>query len=117
MPLSGGADSGAVAALVACMSKMVFESIQNGNKMALEDIRFVVKDPSFTPSSYKDIVSRIFVTSYLSTTNSSKDTLQRAESLARAIGSHHFNIGIDEAYEGIVQVFSKATGMKPKFES
>jgi len=45
------------------------------------------------------------VTSYLSTKNSSKDTLNRAETLAKSIGALHFNIGIDEAYEGIVKVF------------
>ena len=66
--------------------------------------------------SYRDIVNRIFVTSYLSTKNSSKETLQRAETLAKDINALHFNIGIDEAYEGIVKVFKNATGFTPKFE-
>jgi NAD+ synthase (glutamine-hydrolysing) len=57
------------------------------------------------------------VTSYLSTKNSGKDTLRRAEMLAKDIGALHFNIGIDEAYESIVNLFSKATGKIPRFES
>jgi NAD+ synthase (glutamine-hydrolysing) len=53
------------------------------------------------------------VTSYLSTKNSGKETLKRAEDLARDIGTLHFNIGIDEAYDSIVNIFQKATGKKP----
>jgi NAD+ synthase (glutamine-hydrolysing) len=76
LPLSGGADSGAVAAMVANMSKMVFDSIkEDRNEETLADIRKIVKDESFMPSRYQDIVNRIFVTSYLSTKNSSKETL------------------------------------------
>jgi NAD+ synthase (glutamine-hydrolysing) len=49
----------------------------------------------------------------LSTKNSGKETLKRAEDLARDIGSLHYNIGIDEAYDSIVNIFQKATGKKP----
>lgn len=76
LPLSGGADSAAVAAMVANMSKMVFDSIQDdGNMEALEDLRRIIKEPQFMPKKYQDIVNKIFVTSYLSTRNSSKETL------------------------------------------
>ena len=61
-------------------------------------------------------MSRIFVTSYLSTKNSGKETLQRAEALAKGIGALHYNMGIDEAYDSIVGIFEKATGKTPKFE-
>ena len=56
LPLSGGADSGAVAAIVASMAKIVFESITNGNLKALQDLRKVVKDEKFTPKKFEDIV-------------------------------------------------------------
>ena len=75
-----------------------------------------MKDDSFTPYRYQDIVGRIFVTSYLSTKNSGTETLERAERLAKGLGSVHYNIGIDEAYESIVGIFSKATGKTPQFE-
>jgi NAD+ synthase (glutamine-hydrolysing) len=52
----------------------------------------------------------------LSTKNSGKETLKRAEDLARDIGSLHYHIGIDEAYDSIVNLFQKATGKKPQFE-
>ena len=57
LPLSGGADSGAVASLVASMSQMVFESIQNGDEDTLKDLRTLVKDPKFKPEKYQDIVN------------------------------------------------------------
>lgn len=53
------------------------------------------------------------MTSYLSTKNSTKETLNRAEILAKSIGTLHFNIGIDEAYEGIVKIFKDSTGKSP----
>jgi len=52
LPLSGGADSSAVAALVASMARIVFQSIQDGNQEALDRIRAVVKTPDFTPTRF-----------------------------------------------------------------
>lgn len=72
-----------------------------------------MKDEEFTPTKYQDIVSRIFVTSYLSTKNSGKETLKRANDLAEGISSLHYNIGIDEAYDSFVNIFQKATGLTP----
>lgn len=56
------------------------------------------------------------MTSYLSTKNSGAETLGRAERLAKGIGANHYNIAIDEAYDSIVNIFSKATGKTPQFE-
>jgi NAD+ synthase (glutamine-hydrolysing) len=114
--LSGGADSASVAALVASMSILVLENISSGNLETLNELRRVVKDNTFTPVVYQDIVNKVFVTSYLGTKNSSKETLDRAKRLAEGIGALHFNIGIDEAYESIVTLFVKATGKTPKYE-
>lgn len=78
LPLSGGADSAATAALVGSMARFVLKSIEDGNEQALIDIRRVVKDPEFTPKRYQDIVGRLFVTAYLGTKNSSNATRDRA---------------------------------------
>jgi NAD+ synthase (glutamine-hydrolysing) len=43
LPLSGGADSAAVAAIVASMAKLVFEAVRN-NKECLTDLRRIVGD-------------------------------------------------------------------------
>ena len=52
LPLSGGADSSAVAALVASMARIVFQSIEGGNQETLARIRTVVKMPDFTPTRF-----------------------------------------------------------------
>lgn len=70
LPLSGGADSTAVAAIVTSMCIQVFDSIKNGNEQALEDIRRIIKDEKFIPKTWHEIVNKIFVTSYLGTRNS-----------------------------------------------
>lgn len=113
LPLSGGADSTAVAAIVASMATLVFDSIQNGNEQALIDIRRVVKDQTFTPKKWQDIVNKIFVTCYLSTKNSSEETTSRAKRVSESINSLHFHVGIDEVYDSIVNLFKKATGKEP----
>jgi len=61
-----------------------------------------VRKPDFVPSSYKDIVRELFVTCYLGTKNSSADTLNRADRVAKGIGSQHFAVTIDDAYDKII---------------
>jgi NAD+ synthase (glutamine-hydrolysing) len=65
-----------------------------------------VGDSSFSPKTYQEIINEIFVTCYLGTKNSSKDTLDRAQRLAKGIGARHFNVTIDEAYDAIVKIYS-----------
>jgi NAD+ synthase (glutamine-hydrolysing) len=57
LPLSGGADSAAVAGMIGSMAHLVLTSIENGNKDALEDLRRIVGDKDFTPKKYQDIVN------------------------------------------------------------
>jgi len=52
LPLSGGADSSSVASLVASMSKLAFESVEEGNQETLSTLRTIVKDPQFTPKKF-----------------------------------------------------------------
>ena len=99
LPLSGGADSASVAAIVASMARLVFQkAIVEGDSECLADLRRVVRKPDFLPKKYQDIVNEIFVTCYLGTKNSSKDTLMRADRVANGIGAHHFAVTIDDAY-------------------
>ena len=49
LPLSGGADSASVAAMIGSMAQIVLKSIQSGNKEALEDLRRIVGDKYFNP--------------------------------------------------------------------
>lgn len=50
LPLSGGADSAAVAALVGSMAELVFKAIQGGNQDVLQDLRRIVKNEHFMPT-------------------------------------------------------------------
>jgi hypothetical protein len=55
LPLSGGADSGATAAIVASMARMVFNQIQEdgqGESETLLNLRKVTQKPDFSPKSY-----------------------------------------------------------------
>ena len=116
LPLSGGADSASVAAIVASMAKLVFEKSKTDPE-TLAELRRVVRDDKFTPSRYQDIVSRTFVTSYLGTVNSSEDTKSKADRIARDIGSYHLAVTIDDAYDQIVKILEKSTGKVPKYEA
>jgi NAD+ synthase (glutamine-hydrolysing) len=87
LPLSGGLDSASVATMVGSMCHLVFTAIEEEkDEQVLSDLRSVVKDLSFTPSSPKDIAKELLVTTYMGTKNSSSETLKRAKSLADDIG-------------------------------
>ena len=92
------------------------EGIKNGNKKALSDIRRLVADPEYTPTDPRDICSRIFVTLYMGTKNSSKETRNRASLLSSQIGSHHLSVNIDNAVTALIGIFAEASqGQIPKF--
>ena len=105
LPLSGGSDSAAVASIVASMAKLIFLNIKSGNQETLATLRKIVRNENFMPEKFQDIVSQMFVTSYLGTKNSSKETLNRANRIAKDIGATHFEVGIDEACDSIIGIF------------
>lgn len=116
VPLSGGLDSSSTATLVFSMCNLVVESVKCGNAKALSDIRIIVADPGYIPTDPKELCNRIFVTLYMGTKNSSKETRNRAALLASQIGSHHLAINIDSAVTALVGIFAEASqGRIPKF--
>lgn len=70
LPLSGGADSSAVAAIVGCMCQLVIKDIANGDEQVKSDAIRVgnYKDGEF-PSSSREFARRIFYTVYMGTEN------------------------------------------------
>jgi NAD+ synthase (glutamine-hydrolysing) len=52
IPLSGGADSSSVAAIVASMADLVLQSINQGNTHTLATIRRIVRIPDFLPKTF-----------------------------------------------------------------
>lgn len=86
IPLSGGADSAAVAAVVYNMGLLIFDAVQKGEECVLQGLREIVKDKNYTPASTKEIISKIFFTCYMETTNNSCDTKTKAQNLVNEIG-------------------------------
>eukprot|EP00184_Porphyridium_aerugineum_P004850 CAMPEP_0184700890 /NCGR_PEP_ID=MMETSP0313-20130426/16648_1 /TAXON_ID=2792 /ORGANISM="Porphyridium aerugineum, Strain SAG 1380-2" /LENGTH=788 /DNA_ID=CAMNT_0027160733 /DNA_START=314 /DNA_END=2680 /DNA_ORIENTATION=- len=142
LPLSGGADSSATAALVGSMCLLVFEAIQMGKLNVLEDLRRITRKTTlaelqaanseqagtrneldisslWVPSSPQEIANEIFVTLYLGSENmSSKETRQRSKDLAAEVGSYHLDLNIWPAVEAILTIFQSAFPNKgpPKFK-
>jgi NAD+ synthase (glutamine-hydrolysing) len=88
LPLSGGADSSAVAAIVGSMCQLVLLELSKGNEQVLRDVRRITRMPDYTPSSAQDLAGKLFFTCYMGTTNSSKETRERAEKLAKQVNTH-----------------------------
>lgn len=116
LPLSGGADSSSVAMIVSNMCKILFNEISKNNFL-LSQIRKVVKDENFLPTSYTDICNKIFYTAYLSMKFSSSETRKSASNIAAEIHSNHYEIEIDKIYNQFVSTLNESLGFKPKFKS
>jgi NAD+ synthase (glutamine-hydrolysing) len=109
LPLSGGADSSATAALVAIMCQRVFAELQDGSerskKQVLQDIQKITKRPSYVPPSWQDLCGKIFVTCYMASEYSGSETTTRAANLAKQIGANHTSIAIKPITNAIVDTF------------
>ncbi|XP_055525563.1 glutamine-dependent NAD(+) synthetase isoform X2 [Wyeomyia smithii] len=117
LPLSGGVDSSSTAIIVHSMCRQVVKSIMLGDVQVLHDIRKILADPDFTPDNPAALCNRLLVTCYMGSENSSKETRQRATTLASQIGSYHLEINIDGAVSALLTIFNLVTGMKPQFKA
>ena len=125
LPLSGGADSSATAAIVGCMTTLVTEAAQMDPRGEVaQECRRVCRmieeeeNSLWVPDSPKDLASRVFHTTFMGTDNSSTATESRAKRLAEEVGSYHLSIKIDVAVKAMIQIFSLATGGRtPQFTS
>ena len=63
------------------------------------------------------IANHLLYTCYMGTTNSSRETRQRAKQLANEIGSYHLNIDIDSLVSNLRKLFSNITGKTPRFKN
>lgn len=63
IPLSGGLDSASVATMIGSMCHLVYTAIKEDNdEQVLLDLRRIVKNDDFMPTSAKDITKEILVT-------------------------------------------------------
>lgn len=121
VPLSGGIDSCATAVIVHSMCRLVVDACGDGNEHVIADVRRICaidakEHPNWLPSSPQDVAHRIFVTCYMGTSNSSKETRDRARDLATAIGSYHIDLNMDIIISAIVTLFAMVTSKTPRFK-
>jgi NAD+ synthase (glutamine-hydrolysing) len=121
LPLSGGADSSSVAAIVGAMCHLVYAKVQANPKgtCAAECRRICGRqnddDPAWIPSSPQQLAECILHTVFMGTENSSEITQSRAKRVAEAIGAYHLSIPIDAMVQAVVSVFVATTGLAPKY--
>uniref|UniRef100_A0A2P2JMK4 Glutamine-dependent NAD(+) synthetase n=1 Tax=Rhizophora mucronata TaxID=61149 RepID=A0A2P2JMK4_RHIMU len=117
LPLSGGADSSSVAAIVGCMCQLVVKEIANGDEQVQADaIRIGRYTDGQFPVDSKEFAKRIFYTVYMGTENSSDATRKRAKLLAEEIGSWHLDVSIDGVISALLSLFQTLTGKQPRYK-
>ncbi|KAK2463654.1 hypothetical protein APHAL10511_004405 [Amanita phalloides] len=120
LPLSGGIDSCATAVIVHSMCRLVVEKARAGDSLVIADARRIVGEQNnsdYVPTDAREFAGRIFHTCYMGTAHSSVDTRQRAEALAKAIGSYHIDLNMDTVVTAVHSLFSFVTGMRPRFRA
>ncbi|GAB2300250.1 hypothetical protein Dimus_034286 [Dionaea muscipula] len=117
LPLSGGADSSSVAAIVGCMCQLVVKEIANGDEQVKADATRIGQyaDGKF-PADSKEFAERIFYTVFMGTENSSEATSTRAKVLADEIGSWHIDVCIDSVISALLSLFQTLTGKRPRYK-
>lgn len=123
LPLSGGADSSAVAALVGSMCQLIVREAAAGNEQVLSDLRRVVGETAVTDDTFhqiahdpRQLAHHLFHTCYMATENSSAATRQRAKTVAAEIGAYHLDVAIDTAVAALVAIFTYLTGKEPAYK-
>jgi len=117
LPLSGGADSSSTAAMVGIMCVQAFEQIQLGREDILAETRRITRQgDDWVPKSPQEICGFIMHTCYMGTTNSSKETRDRATKLSEEIGSYHIDANIDIMVTAVIKCFEMLTGKTPRFK-
>lgn len=117
LPLSGGADSSSVAAIVGCMCQLVIKDINSGDEQVKADaIRIGKYSNGEYPTNPKEFAKRIFYTVYMGTENSSEETRSRAKKLADEIGSWHLDVNIDSVISSLISLFQTLTGRRPQYK-
>ena len=117
LPLSGGADSSSVAAIVGAMCCMVTEAARSnpGGQVAKDCRKICQKDHPWVPSSPQEMANCVLHTTFMGTANSSDVTTSRARRLGESVGSYHLSIKIDVMVSAVLQVFATTFGKTPKF--
>ncbi|RHY34828.1 hypothetical protein DYB32_000642 [Aphanomyces invadans] len=117
LPLSGGADSASVAAIVGVMCHLATAAANAGDVQVQNDIQYLlsVEGRPYVPLTAAELANSVLHTTYMGTENSSAATKNRATHLAAEIGSYHLNMTIDTMVSAVVSTFALLVGKTPKF--
>lgn len=118
LPLSGGADSAATAALVGVMCSLVVDACAAGVEQVVVDARRVAGEPAgsdYVPTDPRELCARVLHTCYMGTSNSSRETCELAARLAGDLGAYHLSANIDRMVAAVVYCFEKLTGKVPRY--
>lgn len=120
LPLSGGADSASVAAIVGCMCQMVTSAMKDDTTVAKDVMRVCglehLADLAQVQTA-EQLAHHLLTTVYMGTVNSSEETRTRARRLAAEIGASHLDVKVDTVVSAITSLFSLITGRTPKFKA
>jgi len=117
VPLSGGIDSCATAAIVFSMCRLVVAAMRAGNKEVIEDAQRLCGGEDPTKLNAQEFCNKIFCTCYMGMkAQSSAETRDRAKDLAAAIGSHHIDTNIDVVFDAIRTLISETLKFDAKFK-
>ena len=110
--LSGGADSAAVACLVALMVRFAVRDLGfDGFAQKFEHIEGLSR-----LISERELISVLLTTAYQATKNSSSVTRDAASGVARALGARHLEFDVDALVTGYVSSVEAALGRKLEWQ-
>ncbi|CEM11116.1 unnamed protein product [Vitrella brassicaformis CCMP3155] len=118
VPLSGGADSASVAAIVGSMCQIVMRKcIDDRSEEVIGQVEQVLhcKHPDSFPRSHQELAHQLLHTTYMGTVNSSQKTHGLAKALAEEIGAYHMDATIDPITKALEAVFKTVTGKTLRF--
>lgn len=107
--LSGGADSSAVATLVAMMVRFAWHEL--GATTVVDELAALGLDVRGCDTP-RQVVGRLLTTVYQATRNSSETTRSAAAAVAAALGTRHLELDVDPLVEGYVAAIEGAIGRK-----
>jgi NAD+ synthase (glutamine-hydrolysing) len=110
--LSGGADSAAVACLVALMVR--FSWAELGRAGFVERLGHIAALAA--AANERDAVGQLLTTVYQSTENSGSVTRAAARDVANALGARHLELDVDQLAHSYVSLIEKALGRKLTWE-
>ena len=120
VPLSGGIDSACTSVIIFFMCRILVDDIRQGDAQVISDVQRIAgayEKDGWLPQSPQALMHNLLHTIYMGMAKqSSRETRSRAKELARALGSYHVEVDIDDIYEAHKQVFFKATNFEPRFK-